>query len=118
MNKAENVIQWAKTKHAFRKKITDIPKDYLDNYPSDPSDFSINVEHSSFWNVSGVGLLMCEAAVAAKAGGHKKLSEQLWFRARELQPLGQCATGIGGSLVMMLFDLDLVEFLGVSLGVQ
>ncbi|CAK9104655.1 unnamed protein product [Durusdinium trenchii] len=38
----------------------------------------------------GVGLLMCEAAVAAKTGGHTALSERLWARARELAPLGQC----------------------------
>eukprot|EP00438_Fugacium_kawagutii_P027397 Skav208444 [mRNA] locus=scaffold1952:206563:244376:- [translate_table: standard] len=37
-----------------------------------------------------VGLLMCEAAVAAKSGGHRQLSVELWERARQLAPLGQC----------------------------
>ena len=40
----------------------------------------------------GVGLLMCEAAVAAKMGGHRQLSEKLWSRARQEAPLGQCAS--------------------------
>jgi len=38
----------------------------------------------------GVGLLMCEAAVAAKTGGNQELSQKLWARARQLVPLGQC----------------------------
>ncbi|OLP97175.1 putative C-mannosyltransferase DPY19L3 [Symbiodinium microadriaticum] len=38
----------------------------------------------------GAGVLMCEAAVAAKNGGHAALSKQLWNRARELSPLSQC----------------------------
>ena len=41
--------------------------------------------------VAGVGLLMCEAAVAAKTGGHVSLSQKLWARAQQLAPLGQCA---------------------------
>ena len=41
--------------------------------------------------VSGVGLLMCEAAVAAKTGGNVSLSQKLWARAQQLAPLGQCA---------------------------
>ncbi|CAJ1428630.1 unnamed protein product [Effrenium voratum] len=38
----------------------------------------------------GVGTLMCEAAVAAKSGGQAKLALQLWQRAQELAPLGNC----------------------------